>query len=201
MCLHVINVFLISKIWILTSNVYCPSISAVLLWALSVSEEREEQFVTPQVRRKIKGVLWNYRPFKMHSLQEVSQFLPLKISSCIFLPVAATERDTASQQRNWKSVPGWKRLCVFSNNGRIKDKLLIMVLNTEENLLCLVSVSMCQEQLWFFSVSSITKWGLNEQETKQKWNPLHGDLSWRERQVSSFWEEQLRFLVTEKEKS
>lgn len=38
-----------------------------------------------------------------------------------------------SQERNLKSVPGWKRFCecVFFNNGHIKVKLLTMFLNTE----------------------------------------------------------------------
>lgn len=76
-----------------------------------------------------------------------------------------------------------------------------MVLNTEGKAALFGFSFNVKEQLWFLSVSSITKGKQNEQEAKQKWNPLHGNLSWHENQVSSLWEEWPRFLVAGKEKS
>lgn len=68
----------------------------------------------------------------MHLLQKISQFLPLRIPSCIFLPVADTDRDPDKARKKLRVSSGLETVvCLFFNNDHIKVEFLIIFLNTE----------------------------------------------------------------------
>lgn len=132
MCLHLINVFFISNTWIfniiclLSLNICSPPLGPVY-------QQRGKSSLWPHTWG---GELMVFSEITAHlKCINYKRFLSLchwRYQSCIFLPVADTERDTAKSRKKLKiSSRLEKAVFVFLNNGHVKVKVLIMAVNTE----------------------------------------------------------------------